>query len=204
MKQLSEGTRLFVKEQTDKIGTFSDKERAILDSILEDEETVASFKDLPVTHEDYCDELQQAAFEAFFDGETDPEEWKEQTWQDSYKDYQDYLEAHTYQGMLELACANGNLDVVREIIPHSDPKAGDSRALCWASTFGNLEVVKELLPHSDISNWEEGRWLYTKPEMKQFIETYYERQALNQAIPSVQAPQQVQAVAQSRSRGGRL
>lgn len=104
---------------------------------------------------------------------------------------------------LDAAASKGHVEIVRELIPHSDPKAEGSRALwCGAKNGGNIEVVKELLPHSDISNWED--WNEVRPEMKQFIESYFERQALNQALPSVQAQQQGQAITQGRSRGGRL
>lgn len=102
---------------------------------------------------------------------------------------------------LNLAVSNGHLEVVRELIPHSDPKENDSYSLWEAAKAKHNEVVKELLPHSDISNWSEERWEFINPEMKHFIESYYERQALNQAIPTIQAPQQAQVITQSRSRG---
>lgn len=47
------------------------------------------------------------------------------------------------------AARDGRLEDVRRLIPHSDPKAANSRALWWAAYNGHLEVVRELIPHSD-------------------------------------------------------
>lgn len=41
--------------------------------------------------EDYFDELRQAAFDHYWDGETDEEEFKEEAWQDGYPSYQNYI-----------------------------------------------------------------------------------------------------------------
>lgn len=44
--------------------------------------------------EDYADELKQAAFDYFWDGETDVDDFKEECWQLSYRIYQSYVETH--------------------------------------------------------------------------------------------------------------
>jgi hypothetical protein len=44
--------------------------------------------------EDYADELKQAAFDYFWDGETDVDDFKEECWQLSYKTYKSYVETH--------------------------------------------------------------------------------------------------------------
>jgi hypothetical protein len=44
--------------------------------------------------EDYSDELKQAAFDHFWDGETNAEDFKEQCWQLAYGTYKSYVETH--------------------------------------------------------------------------------------------------------------
>lgn len=124
---------------------------------------------------------------------------------------------------LRAASAHGRADVVKELLPHSNPMAKNSSALYMAAKgasksegrdyeleamfgYGNdyNEIVKMLLPHSETKEWSEDAWSSIKPDLKEYIQTYYERQALNQALPTVQAPQQSHAVTQTRSRGGRL
>jgi len=58
------------------------------------------------------------------------------------------------------AALNGHLEMVKFLLPHSDPTALDSQALRWAAANGHLEIVKLLLPHSNpkAKNSEAFRW----------------------------------------------
>lgn len=49
---------------------------------------------------------------------------------------------------LTMAATNGNIEIVRMLLPLCNPKSDGSSALYWAAVRGHLEVVKELLPHS--------------------------------------------------------
>ncbi len=51
--------------------------------------------------------------------------------------------------LLQLAAESGHLEIVRLLLPLSEPKANNSLALCHAARCGHLEVVKLLLPVSD-------------------------------------------------------
>ena len=56
---------------------------------------------------DLYDELRQAAFDEHWDGETDEEEWKEDTWVDSAKDYEAFLtSANEYPLHFAVACGD--------------------------------------------------------------------------------------------------
>jgi ankyrin repeat protein len=48
-----------------------------------------------------------------------------------------------------LAATKGHLEIVKLLIPVSDPKAGGSYALRLAAENGHLEIVKLLIPVSD-------------------------------------------------------
>ena len=54
-----------------------------------------------------------------------------------------------YSAALRLAAESGHIEVVKLLIPVSDPKAQDSHALRWAAHNGNVELVKLLIPLSD-------------------------------------------------------
>lgn len=114
-------------------------------------------------------------------------------------------QAHDSQA-LQNASMKGHLEVVRELIPHSEPKAEESGALFLAIFFNHPECMKELLPHSSIVSWQNNNcgynyWININPDMREYLQTYYERQALNQALPVAQAQQQAQTISQGRSRG---
>jgi len=52
-------------------------------------------------------ELRQAAFDYYYDGQTDEEEWKEEAWVSSYKDYEGFLTAATeYPLHVAVACGD--------------------------------------------------------------------------------------------------
>jgi len=48
-----------------------------------------------------------------------------------------------------MAAWTGHLEIVKFLLPHSDPEAHYSEAFCWAAENGHLEIVKLLLPYSD-------------------------------------------------------
>ena len=50
---------------------------------------------------------------------------------------------------LRWAAANGHLEIIKLLLPVSDPRANDSQALRGAAANGHLEIVKLLLPVSD-------------------------------------------------------
>ena len=50
---------------------------------------------------------------------------------------------------LRYASMNGNVELIKLLIPVSDPKALDSQALRTAAYYGHIEVVKMLIPISD-------------------------------------------------------
>lgn len=50
---------------------------------------------------------------------------------------------------LRVAAQRGHLDIVRMLIPVSDAKVDDSLALMKAATAGHLDIVRELIPISD-------------------------------------------------------
>jgi len=64
---------------------------------------------------DLYDELRQAAFEWYWGGETDEEEWKKDTWVDSAKDYEAFLAAAN-QYPLHFAVACGDAEWVGDLI----------------------------------------------------------------------------------------
>lgn len=88
--------------------SISESEKEILDTIIMKNETqnqgfmLNSYDDLHFNHEDYSDELRQAAFDEYWDGETPEDEFKEECWQDSYTSYQAYLERNTVEGAMEM------------------------------------------------------------------------------------------------------
>ncbi|TBV69746.1 ankyrin repeat domain-containing protein [Pseudoxanthomonas winnipegensis] len=57
------------------------------------------------------------------------------------------LETYTYG--LKLAATHGDLDLVKQLLPHSNPQANDSEALTMAAGMGHLDVVHALIPHAD-------------------------------------------------------
>lgn len=57
-------------------------------------------------------------------------------------------EAHESE-ILTFSALYGYDKIVKLLIPVSDPKANDSRALRWAADKGNTEIVKMLIPVSD-------------------------------------------------------
>jgi hypothetical protein len=52
---------------------------------------------------------------------------------------------------LQLAAEYGHIEIVKLLIPVSDPKAGDSLALQLAAEYEYIEIVKLLIPVSDES-----------------------------------------------------
>ncbi len=57
--------------------------------------------------EELYDELRQAASDHYYDGEADEEEWKEETWVTSYKDYHAFLfAAKEYPLHVAVACGD--------------------------------------------------------------------------------------------------
>jgi len=61
------------------------------------------------------DELRQAAFDHYYDGQTDEEEWKEETWLTSYKDYEAFLTAAT-EYRLHFAVASGDAEWAGDLL----------------------------------------------------------------------------------------
>lgn len=56
---------------------------------------------------DISDELRQASFDHYYDGQTGEEEWKEETWKISYEDYEAFLTAATeYPLHFAVACGD--------------------------------------------------------------------------------------------------
>lgn len=51
---------------------------------------------------------------------------------------------------LTVAARNGNLEVVRRLLPISDPSVFDYLPLTWASKYGYAEILHELIPVSNI------------------------------------------------------
>jgi len=95
---------------------MSDDERVIL---LE-----AARQDLGV--DDFYDELRQAAFDNYYDGETDREQWMEEAWQVGYDDYVSFL-ATTKTHPLHLAAAFDNVPWAIELLDAgADLNATDS------------------------------------------------------------------------------
>lgn len=64
---------------------------------------------------DLYDELRQAAFDHGWDGETDEEEWKEDTWVDSAKDYEAFLSAAN-EYPLHFAVASGDAEWAGDLL----------------------------------------------------------------------------------------
>lgn len=67
---------------------------------------------------------------------------------------------HYNTNLLEYAAEHGNVDDVRRLIPISDPRAHDSRALQCAARYGYTQCVELLIPVSDpkAGNNEALRW----------------------------------------------
>lgn len=56
----------------------------------------------------------------------------------------------TYTYGLEVAATHGDLDLVKQLLPHSNPQANHSEALTMAAGQGHLDVVQALIPHAAI------------------------------------------------------
>jgi len=87
--------------------------------------------------DDYYDELRKAAFDHYYDGETDEDEWIEDAWANSYDDYKQYLQTwkdhpdqmlkardpDAYDRKLELERAESKRDALAEIADQHRPTA---------------------------------------------------------------------------------
>jgi ankyrin repeat protein len=58
-----------------------------------------------------------------------------------------------YSYPLQWATRNNHIEIVKLLIPLSNPKNYDSLALQWAVEYGYVEIVKLLLPVSDITEY---------------------------------------------------
>jgi len=82
------------------------------------------------------DELRQAAFDHYYDGQTDEEEWKEETWVTSYKDYEAFLTAAT-EYPLHFAVAFGDAEWAGDLLKSGrTPQDADSEGTTPTDLFG--------------------------------------------------------------------
>ncbi|ENB4187161.1 hypothetical protein A7X97_13695 [Stenotrophomonas sepilia] len=82
------------------------------------------------------DELRQAAFDHYYDGKTDEEEWKEETWVTSYKDYVAFLTAAT-EYPLHFAVASGDAEWAGDLLKSGrTPQDADSEGTTPTDLLG--------------------------------------------------------------------
>lgn len=85
---------------------------------------------------DLYDDLRQAAFDWYWDGETDEEEWKEDTWVDSAKDYEAFLAAAT-EYPLHFAVAWGDAEWAGDLLKSGrTPQDADSEGTTPTDLLG--------------------------------------------------------------------
>ena len=100
----------------------------------------------------FVDELKDAAFEEYYDGEKDEEDWKEATWQQSRETYINYcLSRASNKTLFSYAVDMGGVEVVEELIPYVDVnKKEDGLGLTplhYAALRNSAPVVLALLKH---------------------------------------------------------
>lgn len=60
----------------------------------------------------------------------------------------------TYDFALSIAAENGFVDIVKTLLPMSNPKAGDCKPLRLANRNGHAEILRLLIPASDPSMFD--------------------------------------------------
>lgn len=104
--------------------------------------------------------------------EQEIQDWRDEGWQRECDHYYHaYHQAHTFPSLL------------REAVEED-----------------HYEAVKTVLPFIDQRQLERGVLDFAEPQMREFITTYFERQALQEALPETR----VTELNQSRGRGRRL
>lgn len=99
---------------------------------------------------DLYDELRQAAFDWHWDGETDEEEWKEDTWVESAKDYEAFLAAAN-QYPLHFAVACGDAEWAGDLIQAGrtpqDPDSEGTTPTAFLGRPGNDQSDQVIRSH---------------------------------------------------------